>query len=229
MAGCKSEPPPKPEPSPSAPAAERASPPEAPRAAPQPADARPVIVALGDSLTAGLGVDPEQSYPARLQRMIDARGFRYRVVNAGVSGDTSAQGLNRLGVVREQRPRIVILALGANDGLRGLPVETTQHNLDAIITRLEGDGTRVLLAGMQMPPNYGPDYTAQFRELFGALSRRYRLPLVPFLLEGVAANPDLNQADGVHPTAEGYELVARNVWKVLEPLLERGGATSSSG
>jgi acyl-CoA thioesterase-1 len=174
-------------------------------------------------------VDPAESYPAKLQRLLDAKGYRYRVVNAGVSGDTSAQGLNRIDVVRESHPAIVILALGANDGLRGLPVKSTERNLAAIIEKLRAGSTRVVLAGMQMPPNYGPEYTAQFRAVFGALSRQYDLPLVPFLLEGVAANPDLNQGDGVHPTAAGYDVVTRNVWRVLEPLLERRPTSSSSG
>jgi acyl-CoA thioesterase-1 len=185
------------------------------------ADGRPVIVALGDSLTAGLGVAPEEGYPARLQRLADRRGYRYRVVNAGVSGDTTAGGLNRLEAVRAEHPAFVILALGANDGLRGLPVGTTRKNLEAMILRLEADGTKVVLAGMQMPPNYGPEYTEAFFRMFREVGGSYNLPFIPFLLAGVAGRADLNQADGVHPTGAGYEIVAENVWRVLEPLLAK--------
>ena len=185
------------------------------------ADLRPVIVALGDSLTAGAGVDPTENYPSRLQSMLDQLGYRYRVVNAGVSGNTSAQGLNRLETVRQQRPRIVVLALGANDGLRGLPVDATGSNLGRIIRSLQSDGAQVVLTGMIMPPNYGPQYTRSFRELFPDLARQLNVPLVGFLLEGVAGIPSLNQADGIHPTGEGYAKVVENIWPVLEPLLEK--------
>jgi len=184
-----------------------------------PADDRPVIVALGDSLTAGLGVEAELNYPSQLQRRLDAQGYRYRVVNAGVSGDTSAQGLNRLEPVRDLRPAVVIVALGANDGLRGLPVESTLENLDSIITHLKGDGIQVVLAGMELPPNYGPAYVVSFRRVFPELARKHRIPLVPFLLAGVAGRRGLNQDDGIHPTAQGYAVVAENVWQALEPLL----------
>jgi len=184
-------------------------------------DDRRVIVALGDSLTAGLGVETEDNYPSRLQEKLDAGGFRYRIVNAGVSGDTSAQGLNRLEAVRELRPAIVIVALGANDGLRGLPVETTRENLDAILRAIREDGSKIVLAGMEIPPNYGPDHTRAFRAIFPDLARRHGTALIPFLLDGVGGNPELNQEDGIHPTAEGYRIVAENVWKVLQPLLLR--------
>jgi acyl-CoA thioesterase-1 len=198
--------------------------PEAPRASPAPApptDSRPAIVALGDSLTAGLGVDPAETYPAQLQRKIDAAGLRFRVVNAGVSGDTSAQGLDRLETVRAEHPAVVIVALGANDGLRGIPVETTRSKLAAIIEKLKGDSVGVVLAGMQMPPNYGPAYTTAFRALFSDLARSERVAYVPFLLEGVAADRSLNQDDGIHPTARGYAVVAENVWRVLQPMLAK--------
>ncbi len=185
------------------------------------ADRRPVIVAFGDSLTAGLGVDPSGNYPSKLQARLDAEGYHYRVVNAGISGETSGQGLNRLNSVREVKPAIVILALGANDGLRGIPVETTRRNLDEIIRTLRSDGIVVVLAGMEMPPNYGPQYTAAFRELFAGLARQYHLPFVPFLLAGVGGRPELNQEDGVHPTAQGYTIVAENVWRTLKPLLDQ--------
>ena len=186
---------------------------------PDRSDDRPVIVALGDSLTAGHGVGAEQNYPTQLQRKLDAEGYHYRVVNAGVSGDTSAQGLNRLAAVRELRPSIVIVGLGANDGLRGLPVEATRQNLDAIISQLKADGAGVVLAGMELPPNYGSAYTSAFRRMYPDLARKYRIALIPFLLQGVAGHPDLNQEDGIHPTAEGYRIVVESVWVVLKPLL----------
>ncbi|NWG14695.1 MAG: arylesterase [Acidobacteria bacterium] len=184
-------------------------------------DDRPVIVALGDSLTAGFGVDPEQNYPARLQRKLDEGGYRYRVVNMGVSGDTSAQGLNRLAAARELRPAVVIVALGANDGLRGLPLDATRDNLEAILRALKEDGCKVVLAGMEIPPNYGPEYTRDFRALFPELARRYRAALIPFLLEGVGGRPELNQEDGIHPTGQGYRIITENVWRILQPLLDR--------
>jgi acyl-CoA thioesterase-1 len=180
-----------------------------------------VLVALGDSLTAGLGVDPTSSYPARLQARLAAAGYRYRVVNAGVSGDTSAQGLNRLDAVVALKPRIVIVALGANDGLRGIPVEVTRRNLDEILRTLQRDGVTVLLAGLEIPPNYGSEYTAAFRNMYSQLAREHKAAFLPFLLEGVGGHPDLNQEDGIHPTAEGYAVVADNLWKVLQPMLDR--------
>jgi acyl-CoA thioesterase I len=185
------------------------------------ADPRPAIVALGDSLTAGLRVDPARNYPSVLQRKLDAAGYRYRVVNAGVSGDTSAQGLNRLSGVRSYHPVVVILALGANDGLRGIPVKTTSSNLDNIITQLKHDGSKVVLLGMQMPPNYGSEYTQAFSAVYSDLAAKHEIPLVPFMLAGVAGDSRFNQEDGIHPTAEGYEIVAENVWKVLKPLLDK--------
>ena len=186
-------------------------------------DDRPVIVAFGNSLTAGRGIDTEQNYPSQLQRKLDAEGYRYRVVNAGESGDTSAQGLNRLATIRELRPAIAIVELGANDGLRGLPVEATRLNLDAIINQLKADGTDVILAGMALPPNYGFSYTDAFRRMFPDLARQHRIALVPFLLQGVAGHPELNQEDGIHPTAQGYSTVVENVWAVLRPMLSRKG------
>ncbi len=180
---------------------------------------RPVIVAFGDSLTAGLGVSAEQTYPAQLQRRLDAAGFRYRVVNAGVSGDTTAGGLRRLSWVLQSKPRLVILEFGGNDGLRGLSLAQTRSNVEQMIQRLEQAGARVVLAGMKLPPNYGADYTAQFEAMYRDLAKTYRLPLIPFFLEGVAAQPSLNQADGIHPTEEGYRYVVENVMKTIEPLL----------
>ncbi len=185
----------------------------------RPSAERPVIVAFGDSLTAGLGLSAEQAYPAQLQRRLEAAGFRYRVVNAGVSGDTTAGGLRRLNWVLQSKPRLVILELGGNDGLRGLSLAQTRSNLEQMIQRLEQAGAHVVLAGLKLPPNYGADYTAQFEAMYRDLAKAHRLPLIPFFLEGVAAQPSLNQADGIHPTEEGYRHVVENVMKTIEPLL----------
>jgi acyl-CoA thioesterase I len=182
-------------------------------------DPRPVIVAYGDSLTAGQGVRPDMNYPAKLQAKLDAAGYRYRVVNAGVSGDTSSQGLNRVQSVVALRPAIVIVEFGANDGLRGMPAETTAQNLAAIVSRLQSAGAKVVLAGMQIPPNYGPQYTSAFRRVFPDVAKKYKAALIPFFLDGVGGRQELNQDDGIHPTAEGYDVVVENVWKVLRPLL----------
>jgi acyl-CoA thioesterase-1 len=181
-----------------------------------------VIVVLGDSLTAGAGVTADEAYPALLQARLRRDGFAYRVVNAGVSGDTTAGGLRRVDWVLRARPAIVIVALGANDGLRGLPVAAMRDNLVAIVTRLRGAGTRVLLAGMRVPPNYGDAYTREFADTFARVARQTGVPLLPFLLEGVAGDPALNQPDGIHPTAAGQRVVAETVWRALRPLLERG-------
>ncbi len=182
-------------------------------------DRRPVIVAFGDSLTAGSGVDPALNYPSKLQAKIDAAGYRYRVANAGISGDTSSQGLNRIQSVIALRPVIAIVELGANDGLRGIPAEATRRNLIAIVGQLQAAGIKVVLAGMQMPPNYGPRYTSSFRKIFPDVAEMHNTSLIPFFLEGVGGHPELNQDDGIHPTAEGYDVIVENVWKVLRPLL----------
>jgi acyl-CoA thioesterase I len=182
-------------------------------------DPRPVIAAMGNSLTAGQGVDPSLNYPSRLQRKIDGEGYAYRVVNFGVSGDTSGQGLNRLGSILKSNPKIVIVELGANDGLRGMPAEVTKQNLATIVERLQAAGAKVVLAGMQVPPNYGPQYTGAFGSIFRDISKKYRISLIPFFLDRVGGNTALNQEDGIHPTAEGYKIVVENVWKVLKPLL----------
>jgi acyl-CoA thioesterase-1 len=181
----------------------------------------PVIVALGTSLTAGLGLAQSEAWPALVQARLDREGYRYRVVNAGVSGDTSAGGLSRLDWQLGQKPAIVIVELGANDGLRGLPVAQVKENLGKIIARSRAAGAAVVLAGMQAPPNMGADYADSFRALFPALADEYHVPLVPFLLAGVAAEARLNQADGIHPTAEGQRIVADNVWTTLAPLLKK--------
>jgi acyl-CoA thioesterase-1 len=189
-------------------------------ASPAPAGER-VLVALGDSLTAGLGVAPDEAYPALLAARLRREGYGYRVVNAGVSGDTSAGGLRRVDWVLKTRPDVVIVALGANDGLRGLPVDQLAKNLEAIVTRVRETGARVLLAGMRVPPNYGADYARGFAAVFPAVARRTGVPLAPFLLDGVAGEPRLNQPDGIHPTPEGQRVIAERLWPYLRPLLTR--------
>jgi acyl-CoA thioesterase I len=195
--------------------------PEAPAAAGRPhtPDTRRVLVAFGDSLTAGFGAPPGSSYPDFLQHLIDARHLNWRVVNKGVSGDTTTDGLARLAEVIHDKPEIVILELGANDGLRGLPIATTRSNLQQIIEALRKGGAKVVLAGMTLPPNYGPDYIHPFEQIFRGLARQDRLTLIPFLLQGVAGHPSLMQPDGLHPTAEGNRLVAADVMRVIAPLL----------
>jgi acyl-CoA thioesterase-1 len=189
-------------------------------AVPAPAAER-VIVVLGDSLTAGLGVAREEAYPALLEARLRREGYDYRVVNAGVSGDTSAGGLRRVDWVLRARPDIVIVALGANDGLRGLPVDALRANLERIVRRVRAAGARVLLAGMRVPPNYGDEYARDFAAVFPEVARRTGVPLAPFLLDGVAGEARLNQADGIHPTAEGQRLIASRLWSHLRPLLAR--------
>ena len=184
-----------------------------------PSAARGRIVVLGDSLTAGLGLGPEQSFPVLLQRKIDSQGLPYEVVNAGVSGDTSAGGLRRLDWVLEGDVRILILALGGNDGLRGLPAEALEANLAAIIERCRAADVDVLLAGMEAPPNLGAEYTLAFRRVYSRLAEAYDLPLVPFLLAGVAGVPRFNQPDGIHPNVEGTRMVADLIWEALLPML----------
>ncbi len=194
-----------------------------PAPAPAEADHRPVIAAFGNSLTAGFGADPGQSYPDFLQKDLDQSGARYHVVNCGVSGDTSTDGLERVGTVIALQPVIVILEFGGNDGLRGLPVGTTRTNLDQIIAALKKSGAKVVLAGMTLPPNYGPEYIHSFEAVYKDLAKQYRLPLIPFLLQGVGGNAALMQRDGIHPTGDGNRAVAKNVMEVLEPLLTAAG------
>ena len=183
-------------------------------------DARPTIVAFGDSLTAGLGVNREDAYPAQLQRRLDELDYRYRVINAGVSGDTTAGGLRRVAWVLGSKPDVVILELGANDGLRGLSLEQTKQNLSGIIMQLKQAGVTIILAGMKLPPNYGQDYIRGFEVIYPDLARNYGLAFIPFFLEGVAASPALNQSDGIHPTKEGYRIVVEQVLKALTPVLQ---------
>jgi acyl-CoA thioesterase-1 len=183
-----------------------------------------VIAVLGDSLTAGLGVTPDEAYPALLEARLKREGYDYRVINAGVSGDTSSGGLRRLDWVLRLQPDVVIVALGANDGLRGQPVATLRDNLVAIVRKARAAGTRVLLAGMRVPPNYGAAYARDFAAVFPEVARRTNVALVPFLLKGVAAEVRLNQGDGIHPNAEGQRLIADHVWPHLRALLVKPGA-----
>jgi acyl-CoA thioesterase I len=186
------------------------------------ARAERVIVALGDSLTAGLGVAADEAYPARLEARLAREGYAYRVVNAGVSGDTTAGGLRRVDWVLRAKPEIVIVALGANDGLRAQSPQAMRENLATIVRRLQAAGARVLLAGMRLPPNYGAEYTKEFQEVFPEVARSTGVALMPFLLDGVAADPRLNQPDGIHPTASGQQVIADRLWPYLRPLLTPG-------
>ena len=180
----------------------------------------PRVVVLGDSLTEGLGLSLKDAFPTVLQDRIKDAGMPYTVVNAGRSGDTSAGGLARLDWALDGDVRVLILALGANDGLRGLPVTQLTANLSAIIERAQARGIAIVLAGMEAPPNYGFDYTISFHQVYPALAKRYHAALVPFLLQGVAGIDALNQSDGIHPSPQGARMVADNVWTVLKPVLE---------
>lgn len=182
-------------------------------------DEPPRIVAFGDSLTAGYGLDPSQSYPALLQKRLDEKGYQYQVINSGLSGDTSAGGVRRLDWALQGPVKFLILELGANDALRGQPVTPMKENLANIIKRAQSRKVTVILAGMEAPPNYGADYTRSYREVFKDLAREYDLPLIPFFLEGVGGVANLNQGDGLHPNVKGTEAVMENVWRVLEPVL----------
>jgi acyl-CoA thioesterase-1 len=180
-----------------------------------------VIVFYGDSLTAGYGIDPDSAFPALVGKALENKGKEVKIVNAGLSGETSAGGLSRIDWVLRQPVDIFVLELGANDGLRGLPVEQTEKNLQAIIDKVKAKnpGVKIVIAGMMVPPNMGPDYSARFQKVFPELARRNDAALIPFLLQDVAGIASLNQADGIHPNVEGHRIVARNVLKVLEPLL----------
>lgn len=201
------------------------TPPPALRAADPAAPVR--LLVLGDSLAAGFGVDPDTAYPAVLQQRARAAGLPIEVVNGGVSGDTTAGGLRRLNWLLRQPPDVLLIALGGNDGLRGLPPAATRSNLLAIVdaARARVPSLPVVLAGMQMPPNMGDDYTRAFREVFPAVAKERDAALVPHLLEGVGGRPDLNLPDGIHPTPAGHAVIASNVWPVLEPVLRQAAAT----
>jgi acyl-CoA thioesterase-1 len=183
------------------------------------ADERPVIVAFGDSLTAGYGLPEDQCFTALLQRKIDDKGYGYRVINAGVSGDTSAGGVSRIDWALDGAVKFLILELGGNDGLRGQPVAEMKKNLAEIIERAQARGAIVILAGMEAPPNLGEQYTSEFRQAFRDLAKKYKLTLIPFLLDGVAGRREMNQPDGIHPNAAGEKVMAENVWRTIEPLL----------
>jgi acyl-CoA thioesterase-1 len=184
-------------------------------------DSRPVILAFGDSLTAGYGVTRGSGYPEQLQRKLDAVGYKYRIVNMGISGDTTAGGRARMKAALAVKPAIVILELGANDGLRGLPVKQMQANLEEMITAFQGAGAKVILAGMTLPRNYGVSYVRPFEKVFEDLAARYKLSLIPFFLQGVAGAPAYTLDDFLHPNAKGYTIVVETVLKTLEPLLKK--------
>lgn len=192
----------------------------APAKPPTKPDGRPIIVAFGDSLTAGFGLPEDQCFTTLLQRKLDEKERRYRVENAGMSGDTSAGGVSRINWALEEGPvKFLILELGGNDGLRGLPVTDMKKNLAEIIVRTQARGVTVILAGMEAPPNMGEEYTSEFRQTYRDLAKKYKLTLIPFLLEGVAGIREMNQPDGIHPNASGEKVMTENVWRELEPLL----------
>lgn len=186
------------------------------------------VLVLGDSLAAGFGVDPSEAFPAVLQRRAEESGMLIRVINGGVSGDTTAGGVRRLDWMLKSPIDVLFLELGGNDGLRGLPIESTRSNLTAIIqrTRARHPKAEIVIAGMQMPPNVGRDYADRFRALFPEVAREEKASLIPFLLEGVGGQPDLNLPDQIHPTPQGHRMIASNAWPVLEPLLRRIAAGS---
>jgi acyl-CoA thioesterase-1 len=179
------------------------------------------ILFYGNSLTAGYGLDEDESFPSLIQNKIDSLNLNYRVINGGLSGETTASGLSRLDWFLEDRPEVFILELGGNDGLRGIPLAETRKNLNAIISSVSSrfPATKILLAGMQIPPNMGQEYAEEFRKMYAEIATKQEVEIIPFLLEGVAGNPDLNLPDGIHPTSEGQKIVARTVWKHLRPLL----------
>jgi acyl-CoA thioesterase I len=184
-------------------------------------DARPKVVVLGDSLTAGLGLVETQSFPGLLQQKVDGEGWNFEIVNAGVSGDTSAGGLRRLDWILSEDVSVLVLALGANDGLRGLSVAAMKQNLSRIIETARQKNAVVILAGMEAPPNYGAEYVAAYRQTYREIAAQHRVLFIPFLLEKVAGEAALNQADGIHPNAKGAAIVAETVWSVLKPLLDQ--------
>jgi acyl-CoA thioesterase-1 len=179
------------------------------------------LLFFGDSLTAGMGLETEEAFPALIQQKIDSLNMPYEVINAGLSGETTAGGKNRITWVLNQNVDVFVLELGANDGLRGIPVTETRANLQAIIdiVKAKNPNTKIILAGMQIPPNMGQDYTGEFKNLFPELAAKNNIPLIPFLLENVAGIPDLNQPDGIHPTAEGHTIIAETIWPVVKDVL----------
>jgi acyl-CoA thioesterase-1 len=184
-------------------------------------DARHVIVCFGDSLTAGYGVDPEHSYPAVLQRELNAKGYKYRVVNMGVSGETTKDGLARVQHVLAAKPEIVVVEFGGNDGLRGLPLRDTEKNLDAIVSALKKSGTRVAMAGITLPPDYGPDYVNRFNSMYPTIAKKNGVALLPFIYKDVFGVKGFIQSDGIHATAPGNQQVAKNIEGLITPMLHR--------
>jgi acyl-CoA thioesterase-1 len=200
--------------------------PEAPPPDPKPPattvnDKRPLIVCFGDSLTAGYGADPGKSYPDYLQADLDAKGYQYRVVNEGVSGNTTKDGLQRVDSVIARKPAIVIVEFGGNDGLRGFRIEDSRANLDEIVGKLKASGARIILAGITLPPNYGPDYIKQFNDTYVLLAKKYNAPMLPFLLKNVYGVDGMMQADNTHATAAGNRVVAENILPLVVPLLKK--------
>ncbi|AFL88532.1 lysophospholipase L1-like esterase [Terriglobus roseus DSM 18391] len=189
--------------------------------APTATDSRPVIAAFGDSLTAGYGVDMESSYPADLQRDLDKAGYRYRVVNMGISGDTTKDGLARVERVLALKPAIVVVEFGGNDGLRGVPVASSRTNLDSIVNKLQSSGTQVAMAGITLPPQYSQPYIKSFNETYTLLAKKYHVPLLPFVLQDVYGVPGSIQQDGIHPTAQGCKQVSKNIFGLIKPLLKK--------
>jgi len=186
-----------------------------------PTDTRPLIICFGDSLTAGFGTDLGQSYPDHLQRLLDADGYPYHVLNAGISGNTTKDGLDRVQLVIARHPKIVVVEFGGNDGLRGLPIQQTQANLSSILSQLQASGAEVVLAGITLPPSYGPDYIKKFDAMYPALAKQYNIHYLPFLLKDVYGVPGDMQEDATHATAQGNQQVARNVAALLKPLLKK--------
>ena len=193
-------------------------------------DERGIVLFLGNSLTAGLGVDPDDAFPSRIQSRIDSAGLPFRVINGGLGGETSAGGLRRIDWLLEQGVDVLVLALGGNDALRGVPPDSMQRNLQAIVdrARARAPASRIVIAGIRAPPNLGETYTRAFLAVFPALARANDAALVPLLLDGVAAVPALNQADGIHPNADGHEIMAETVWRVLEGVLRAGQSPPTS-
>jgi acyl-CoA thioesterase-1 len=200
--------------------------PEAPLPAPKPPattidDNRPQIVCFGDSLTAGHGTGTGESYPDYLQTDLDAKGYHYRVVNEGISGNTTKDGVERVDTIVAMKPAVVVVEFGGNDGLRGLRIEDSRANLDKILATLKASGTKVVLAGITLPPDYGPDYIQQFNQTYTLLSKKYNVPLLPFLLRGVFGVDGMMQRDNTHATADGNKIVAKNILPLVQPLLKK--------
>jgi acyl-CoA thioesterase-1 len=223
--GCHSNPAPTPQPDPtpiptSAPAAAPATSNEE-RTTNNPKDLRPVLICFGDSLTAGYGTDPGQSFPDYLQSDLDGLHYNYRVVNEGISGNTTKDGVERVATILALHPAVVVVEFGGNDGLRGLPIADTRANLDKIVGELKDSGAHVVLAGITLPPDYGPDYITQFNQTYQLIAKKYRVPMLPFLLKNVYGVPGMMQRDQTHATARGNQIVARNVLPLVLPLLKK--------